>query len=167
MNIPVVAIVGFSDSGKTTAAMALVRILSQRGYHIAVIKHAHEGHDVGPALKDSDKLFAAGAAVVIASSPGQITATERVEGDTPLEAIVVSLHSEYDLAIAEGFKSSSVPKVLVTRQGVPTPTVDGVIACVADGPVQGLPVFTPLQMEALADFLLERLIKAAGVVPSY
>ncbi len=162
MSAPVVAIVGYSDTGKTTIAVSLVRLLSQRGYRIVAVKHAHEGHDLGPARKDTSKLFAAGASKVIASSPGQLTATERVAGDTSLEEIVATLKDGYDLVIAEGFKGSSVPKVLVTRRGFPLPAVDSVIAVVGEAPEGGaLPVFNPRRIEALADFLVTRLVEGA------
>lgn len=158
MTAPVVAIVGYSDSGKTRVATALVGILSGKGYRVAAVKHCHDGHEFAPPHKDTARLFAAGAATVIASSPGQLTTTQRVEGDTSLEKIVASLGDSYDLVIAEGFKGSTVPKVLVMGKEPVTPAPAGVIAVVSDTPGdQGVPSYTFTQIDALACYL-ERLV---------
>ncbi|MBI4203264.1 MAG: molybdopterin-guanine dinucleotide biosynthesis protein B [Chloroflexi bacterium] len=160
MTVPVIAIVGYSNTGKTTTASALVAVLTRRGYRIAAVKHAHGGHRLEPALKDSEKLFAAGAAKVITSSSGQVSATERVEGDLSLEGVLALAGDGYDLVVAEGYKGSSAPKVLVIRPGIPLPQVDSVIAWVTDGPAMGdVPAFSPNQMEELADFLVARLVR--------
>ncbi len=43
MTVPIVAIVGYSDSGKTRVASALVGLLTQRGHRVAAFKHAAHG----------------------------------------------------------------------------------------------------------------------------
>lgn len=70
MTPPVIAIVAPSGSGKTGVAAALIRMLVDRGYRIAAVKHAVHCHQVDLAGTDSDRLFQAGAdRVIVSSSP--------------------------------------------------------------------------------------------------
>ncbi|MEK7750140.1 MAG: molybdopterin-guanine dinucleotide biosynthesis protein MobB, partial [Planctomycetota bacterium] len=39
--VPVISIVGRSNSGKTTLIVKLVKELKSRGYKVATIKHSH------------------------------------------------------------------------------------------------------------------------------
>lgn len=152
---PVVTVVGNSNSGKTRVVTGLVEVLSKRGLRIATIKHCPHGHDHDHEESDSDRHFNAGAVVSIASSPGLITKVERVEGDRGLSALVSSFGGDIDLVLAEGFKSSSVPKVMVVDGNLVQPTVENVVAVV--GNTRGLherPAFGFDEMEELADFLL-------------
>ena len=109
---PAVSVAGYSDSGKTTVAAALVKEMADRGYRVGAIKHCPHGHAPGKEGSDSDRLFRAGALAAIASSPGFQTQTVRVDHDLDLHALVSSL-PEVDLVIAEGFRSADVPKILV------------------------------------------------------
>ncbi len=151
MTPPVIAIVGFSNSGKTRVATTLIHTLAGRGYRIAAVKHCHHGHQVDLPKKDSARLAAAGASQVIVSSPGQITGIRHTYGDIPLEQIVLSLDPGYDLVIAEGFKNSSVPKVLVLGTEPVLPQPQNVIAVVSDHPIAGnAPCYTFEELDRLA-----------------
>ena len=79
MTVPIIAIVGLSNSGKTLVAKALIQKLVDRGYRIAAVKHSPHGHQVDRPGTDSAHLFEAGAARVIISSPDQRTSIERTE----------------------------------------------------------------------------------------
>jgi molybdopterin-guanine dinucleotide biosynthesis protein B len=167
MTVPVVAIVGYSDSGKTRVATALTRILVDSGYRIAAVKHCHHGHQLDNAGKDTADLAAAGASPVVASSPGQITTIQSVEGDASLEEIVASIDAVYGLVIAEGFKRSTVPKVLVLGDEVIEPPPSNIIAVVGDGgPDIGVPRYGFDDLEALAGQLLNDLVAVPGDSPA-
>lgn len=160
MTVPVVAVVGYSGSGKTRVASALVRILTAKGYRIVAVKHAHHGHQVDLPGKDTAKLFHAGAAKVIAVSPGQVTSIERSGGEMSLDQAVAAHGGGYDLVIAEGFKGASVPKVLVA--GMEPLLLESVIAVVSDAPLQdtGAPVYSFADMDALALHLEMMFLRA-------
>ena len=64
-NLPVVTIVGYSDSGKTTVASALIRALTGEGYRIAYIKHSPHGHESDKPGSDTDRQRDAGAALAV------------------------------------------------------------------------------------------------------
>ncbi|MBI4299330.1 MAG: molybdopterin-guanine dinucleotide biosynthesis protein B [Chloroflexi bacterium] len=154
MKPPTVAIVGYSDSGKTRVATALIRLLVAKGYRIAAVKHASHGHMVDRPGTDSERLLQAGAATVILSSPGQKTSIEMREEDNPLEQIVSSLDSDYDLVIVEGFKNSSAPKVLVTGVEALSSLPQGLVAVVSDQEkVEGIPNYAFQDMESLAKLI--------------
>ena len=148
---PVVAIVGISNTGKTRVAASLVEILSYQGYRIAAIKHCPHGHDFGPPESDSERLYDSGAVRVIASSPDKLTLAERVDHDASLTSLVSSVRGEADLVIAEGFKSSGEPKVLVLDGMDSLSSVSNVIATVnGDGRAWGCPNYGFDDLESLA-----------------
>lgn len=164
--LPVIAVVGFSDSGKTRVASALVEILAAQGYCVAAVKHAAHGHQVDRPGTDSARLFMAGAAKVVVSSPGQVTSVERTEGDTSIEEIVLSLEPCFDLVVAEGFKESAVPKVLVL-DGEYAPQVTNVIAVVSESPsTETVPCYTFREMDRLAEQVKDEVMERAGDGPS-
>lgn len=151
MTAQAIAIVGRSDSGKTRIATALIRVLSKRGYRILAVKHSHHTLDISPRAKDSARLFTAGATRVIASSPTLVTSVERVADDLALEQIVSSQGAGYDFILAEGFKASPFPKVVVLGRQALLPWPDRVIAVVTDVPVDAdVPVYSFGDAERLA-----------------
>jgi molybdopterin-guanine dinucleotide biosynthesis protein B len=156
---PIVAVVGNSNSGKTRVVTGLVEILCQRGLRIATVKHCPHGHQHDGTGSDSDRHFNAGAVLSLASSPGLITAVERVEGDKDLLTLVSSFGEGIDLVLAEGFKASPVPKVLVVDSNSVQPAVENVMAVVGDAPRPGgAPVFRFDEIGRLADFILSAVL---------
>ena len=105
---------------------------------------------------------------MVLSSPGQMTTIERTETDTALEEIVASMDPGYDLVVAEGFKHSDAPKVLVPGAEELSPSPHGVIAVVSDhGRVGDTPCYSFQELDGLVrqvqDQLLSRAPDAPGV----
>jgi len=149
---PVVAVVGYSNSGKTRVAASLIEILSAKGYRVSAIKHCPHGHEAGRPGSDSDRLLQKGATAVIASSPDKRPTVERVEHDFSLASLVCSLETPSDLVIAEGFKASHVPKILVEDGKRMEDSVTNIIATVcSDEVVPGVPNYAFQDLDALAD----------------
>ena len=158
---PVVAVVGLSNSGKTTVAASLVATLASQGYSVAAVKHCPHGHEADRPSSDTDRLYEAGAVTVAASSPGTLTTRRRVSGDFSLETIVATIGPGADLVIAEGFKSSTAPKVVVGDLPV---SLENVIAHVDSKPGRSdVPTYTFRQMDGLADQIRRRLLPTAPV----
>ena len=159
---PVVAIVGYSNSGKTRVASSLIRSFSGQGYRVAAVKHCPHGHDIERGGSDTDRLSKAGAVAVTASSPGKLTRVERVNGDSRLESIVSALDNGIDIVVAEGFKTSGIPKVLVLDSS-PSPTgVKNIVAIVSDAPGPWkLPTYSFNALDMLADQLRKLFLEAA------
>lgn len=160
---PIVAIVGYSQSGKTTLIEKLIPELLSRGYKVATVKHTH--HHVVPddAEKDSWRHLQAGGAAVVLSSPRAVVITKPVAGETGLEEIGRLLGEEYDLVIAEGFKSDvKVAKIEVHRQGGGPLLIDvgNLLAIVTDEPVDRKVRQVALDdVTGLADVIEEDIIK--------
>ena len=114
---PVVAVIGFSNSGKARVVSELVESLTAWGIKIAAIKHCPHGHEPTPTNSDRDRFYEAGAVVAITSSPDQRTTIERVVEDSSLASLATLVQTQVetrpDLIISEEFKSSPVQKILV------------------------------------------------------
>ncbi len=156
---PVVAVVGSSNSGKTRVATSLVAALAGRGYRVAAVKHCPHGHESDRASSDTDRLYEAGAVAVAASSPGTLTTRRRVAGDPALETVLSTLGAGADIVVAEGFKSSTAPKIVVGDLPV---SLENVIALVDSEPERSdVPTYTFSQLEGLADQIRRQLLLTA------
>ncbi|MDP2972779.1 MAG: molybdopterin-guanine dinucleotide biosynthesis protein B, partial [Deltaproteobacteria bacterium] len=85
--IPIISIVGKSDSGKTTFIEKLLPELVRRGYRVATVKHDVHGFEVDREGKDSWRHKQAGAHTVIISSPTKVALIRDVEKDLRLDEI--------------------------------------------------------------------------------
>lgn len=113
---PIVSFVGYSNSGKTTFIVKVIRELKSRGFRIGVIKH--DGHDFEMDHIGSDtwKHRQAGADIVCIGSANQIAVIETPMKQPMLDDIVKYIHN-VDLIITEGFKQEKKPQIEVNRQG--------------------------------------------------
>jgi molybdopterin-guanine dinucleotide biosynthesis protein B len=68
--IPMFGVTGASGSGKTTVLEVLVRVLKQRGWRVATLKHTPAGFTLDRPGKDSWRFARAGAEAVLLHSPG-------------------------------------------------------------------------------------------------
>ncbi len=114
--IPIVSIVGKSDSGKTTLIEKLVPELSRRGYRVATVKHDVHGFEVDREGKDSWRHKKAGAHTVVISSPMKVAVIRDVDHDADLNEIRDRYIRDVDLILSEGFKRNSQPKIEVSRK---------------------------------------------------
>ena len=154
---PVVAVVGLSNSGKTTVAASLVAALGGQGYRVAAVKHCPHGHESDRASSDTDRLYEAGAVAVAASSPGALTTRRRVTSDPALETVVSTVGAGADIVVAEGFKSSTAPKIVVGDLPV---SLENVIAHVDGKPERSeVPTYTFSQLDGLADQIRQHFLE--------
>lgn len=153
-------IVGFSGSGKTELICRLLDWLARRGLRVAVLKHTHHELASGDEGKDTWRFRQAGARLVALAAPGLLQISRGFPADPPLSEALAALDSEADLILVEGYKASSLPKILVVNpplKGSP-PDLTQVIATVSPVPVAsaGL-VFQPQEVAAIGDFILDYL----------
>jgi molybdopterin-guanine dinucleotide biosynthesis protein B len=134
--IPIVSIVGKSDSGKTTLIEKIIPELIRRGYRVATIKHDVHGFDIDEEGKDSWRHRKAGADMVILSSPKQIALIRSVDRDLTVAELGERFIDDVDIIITEGFKKDIQPKIEVFRKEMHrdllTSTDDNVVAVVSN-----------------------------------
>lgn len=165
--VPVVGLVGYSGSGKTTFLEKLVTELVARGYRLAVVKHTHHRIELDRPGKDTWRLARAGAGTVVLASPGALYLVRKWEGDPgPLEAVEAAAAGGADLVLVEGYKRGPWPKIEVFCGEVserPDLPAEELLAVVGKPPQAkaGLPVFDPEDAAGVAD-LLERTVLGGG-----
>ncbi len=162
--LPIISVVGASDSGKTTFLEKLIPELSRRGYRVGVVKHDAHGFEMDREGKDTWRLKRAGAATVAISSPRAVAAIRDTDGELALEEIAARFFWTEDIMITEGFKSARFPKIEVFRSVVEPQPICGpesnLAALVSDDPVEaGVPRFSFSDVAGVADFIENRYLK--------
>lgn len=156
--IPIISIVGKSNSGKTTLIEKLIPLLKARGYRICTIKHDTHGFDIDREGKDTWRHAKAGAQGVIISSPFKIAMIKQVERERSLDELAELFGQEADLILTEGFKRGPKPKIEVSRSDVHSELIcddhDNLVAIASDRRWdRGVPCFDINDAEALAEFI--------------
>lgn len=121
--LPILGISGWSGSGKTTLIEEALPLLRERGLDVAVVKHDAHRVEVDRPGKDSDRLFQAGADVLL-QSPQQEFFRMHGDGRDGLTDVLRSLCRRYDLVLVEGRKTMPLPKVWLFGDDEDTPPDD-------------------------------------------
>jgi molybdopterin-guanine dinucleotide biosynthesis protein B len=121
-NRVLVAVVGSSNSGKTTAVEALIKGLTKRGYTLASAKHIPDPNfTIDIEGKDTWRHVKAGASTVLSVAPNEISSIKKVDTTNySLEQVIAEFPDEVDIIILEGFKglvgqNASVPKLVTAK----------------------------------------------------
>ncbi len=113
---PVLAVCGWSGSGKTTVLETVIPLLVERGLRVAVVKHDAHGIEVDREGKDSARFFSAGADVHL-HAPEEQMIRFRNRPEDSLEKTIFSLLSTHDLVLIEGHKETPLPKIWCHGKG--------------------------------------------------
>ena len=118
-DLPLLGICGWSGAGKTTLLEQILRHFAGRGLRIAIVKHDVHGIEVDRPGKDSDRLFRAGADVLL-QGPGEgFLRVHRTTTDWVLP--LTFLAERYDLVLVEGHKDMPMRKVWLLSDGETEP----------------------------------------------
>ena len=162
---PVISFIGYHNSGKTTFATRVVKILKDKGYKVGVLKSTKHRNLIGDTPgKDSYRFREAGADAVGIVSPDELVLFKKINReDINLNLLSLLLFNDYDIVICEGFKSSEVPKIEVLRKEIQEEPlyrkISNVIAVISDVPVEGIKRFTTNEHEEVSQFIEENFIK--------
>lgn len=166
---PVIGIVGWKNSGKTTLTVRLVEEFSKRGLKVSTVKHAHHNFAVDEGTADSARHRTAGAGEVAVVSPDRWAIIGELRGQPePDFSDILAKLSPCDLVLVEGYKSHPIPKIEARRlesndQRSIAARDMMVLAVAADHPVDGRhrPSFDLDDISGIADFL-ERIVGPFG-----
>jgi molybdopterin-guanine dinucleotide biosynthesis protein B len=160
--IPIVSIVGWSNSGKTTLIEKLIAELTIRGYRVATIKHNRHGFEIDHEGKDSWRHKQAGAVTTVIASPRKVAVIEDVESDYGIGELASRYIRDADIVLAEGFKENPFPKIEVYRTDLKrerlTGDQDNVIALAVDSTIscpEGVLCFDRNDASGIADRVVE------------
>jgi molybdopterin-guanine dinucleotide biosynthesis protein B len=163
--IPIVSVVGKSDSGKTTLLEKLVKELTSRGYRIGTIKHDAHSFEIDHPGKDSWRHKQAGASATVISSPTKLALVVDTDHDHTLTEIRDRFIQGVDLIITEGYKREIHPKIEVFRSELHRELLckadENLIAIAGDpsNPPATVPVFDLNEPELLCDLIEERFLQ--------
>ena len=110
-----VAIVGKSDSGKTTLIERLVPELVALGLCVGTVKHDAHGFDIDHPGKDSWRHGQAGAEAYAVASPDKLAFVTRLPQELPLVDIAGRFFAGFDIVVAEGYKRTAPHRVELFR----------------------------------------------------
>lgn len=160
--VQTLAVVGYSNTGKTMVVRELAIWFRQQGIRVAVVKHASHGYEMDAAGKDSHSYYEAGAEVVAVVGPEAFSIHRRTPQAYGLDEVVEYL-SDCELILVEGYKSHPGPKVELLRRGVSEQRLplSGVVAIVTDLPDLAAeePIFNYDEIDALARYLNQQVLK--------
>jgi len=109
-------IVGYKNSGKTTLITRWVRLLKNRGFSVAVLKHhGHGGQPVMPDSRtDTMQFFDNGAAVSIVAGGGAVQLLLNEEPEFTELKLLATIRKP-DILLIEGYKNEQGEKAVLLR----------------------------------------------------
>lgn len=110
-----IAIVGKSDSGKTTLIEKVVPELVKLGLRVGTVKHDAHSFEIDHPGKDSWRHGQAGAHAYAIASPGRLAFITKLDGEMPLVDIARRFFAGFDVVIAEGYKRTAPYRIEVFR----------------------------------------------------
>jgi len=165
--VPVVSIVGRSNSGKTTLIEKIIPELVRRGYRVATIKHDVHGFEIDHEGKDSWRHKRAGARSVVLSSPWRVALIEDVEKDHEIAEIRDRYLRDVDIILSEGYKRNPHPKIEVHRATLKQELLcsgqDNLLAVATDEPLDmEVPCFGLEDAPGIVDLIESKFLLRSG-----
>jgi len=121
-NKVIIAVVGSSNSGKTTALESIIKGLIDKGYTVAAAKRIPEqDFTIDTEGKDTFRLSKAGANTVLSVAPNELTIIKKIDTKKiTLELLISEFQDETDIIMLEGFKSLvgkdlTIPKIVAIK----------------------------------------------------
>jgi molybdopterin-guanine dinucleotide biosynthesis protein B len=119
--LPIIAVIGNKNSGKTTVIEILTRELTKRGYKVAAVKHIPKrDFTIDVEGRDTWRFATAGAKTIVAISPMEITFIEKKDTSKLALEDIAGRCQESDLILIEGFRELvkddiRVPKIVTVK----------------------------------------------------
>jgi len=160
--VPIVSIVGKSQSGKTVLMEQLIAEFKRRGYKVAALKHSRGGMEIDHPGKDSWRYAQAGSDAVLISSPDKLAFIKSLDHDLDIEELLPIVGPEFDLVLVEGFRKSKIPKIEVHKKELGDDLLcspEELSAIVTDGSLDtGIPQLPWGDTVTVADFIEKNFV---------
>lgn len=161
--IPVISIVGKSDSGKTTLIEKVIPELKRRGYRVGTIKHDAHRFEIDYPGKDSCRHFQAGSDIVVICSSEKMALVKRLSHSLSLNELVEKFFPDVDIVITEGYRRGNKPRIEVFGSTIshesPRNDEGKIIALVGDGRLEiNIPQFDRDDVDGIAGFIEENFL---------
>jgi len=121
-NKVIVAVVGSSEAGKTTAIEVIIKGLTEKGYTVASAKRIPEPEfTIDTEGKDTWRHAKAGASAVLSVAPKELAFIKKTNTKNySLTQLIAEIPDETDIIIIEGFKNlvgqdMNIPKIVATK----------------------------------------------------
>lgn len=111
MTIPHFAVVGRSETGKTSLVVKLIEELRDKGYAVASVKHTKGKFELDSKETDTYKHGESGSEMVVFSTP--LETSFIFKNGRSMEDIlsIVEKIREFDVLVIEGMKEGNLPKI--------------------------------------------------------
>ncbi|HOM02679.1 MULTISPECIES: molybdopterin-guanine dinucleotide biosynthesis protein B [Acetivibrio] len=167
--VPIVSVVGKSNSGKTTLIEKLIPILKEKGYKVGAIKHDAHKFDIDHEGKDTWRMARSGANTVVITSMEKIAMIKNIDCEKNLNEIAQWLFTDVDIIITEGYKSMDKPKIEVIRFDNPITSADNNLIALVDNfadeksfelpeGFDNIKLFRFKDIEKIADFIIQKFL---------
>ena len=156
----VFGITGWKNSGKTSLLEKLVKNITERGFSVSTMKHAHHNFDVDQKGKDSYRHKQAGASQVLLCSSVRWVLMTELEKNVELEMeSLLNKMNPVDLILVEGFKTKDHPKIetfrAITGQNILANADARIIAVATKDKIEvTVPTFDLDDTDGIAKFIL-------------
>lgn len=168
--LPVVSIVGKSNSGKTTLIERIIPVLKGMGYRVGAIKHDAHRFDIDHEGKDTCRMTMSGADTVVISSWDKMAMVKVLDKEKEIDELLNWLFKDVDIVITEGYKSQDKPKIEVVRfNDLITPPGNNLIAVIDNIPEEvpfslpdgynGIQLFNFKDNEKIVGFIIARFLR--------
>lgn len=168
MVVPIISVVGKSNSGKTTLVEKIIPELKKRGYKVGAIKHDVHQFEIDHKGKDSWKMSHAGADTVVIASNEKMAMVKKLDFEVNIDDIVTRLFNDVDIVITEGYKRQNKPKIEVIRYGeLLMGECDNLIAIIDNAEKKGtfhipvnlneVPILELWETEKIVDFIEKKI----------
>lgn len=164
LKTPMIAIVGISNSGKTTLVEKLVSKFKGLGLRVGTIKHSRHQHQIDVPGKDSWRHKNSGAERTLFIGPQTMQLVADMTDAPSPDSLAERYLGDLDIILMEGFMSSRIEKIEVVRSERSrrpiTARADGLLALATDieSPELtdiGVPVLRLDDHDAIGDFILK------------
>ena len=169
--IPLLGIVAYSGTSKTTLLERLIPCLKAKGVRIAAVKHSHHDFEIDKQGKDSDRLRKSGASQVLLASQYRtaliIEEDGKTEPDLQQQLNRLDINS-IDLVLVEGFRHFELPKLEVHRPSLQKPMLctddKNIIALACDEQPKveiDIPTLPLNDEQYICDYIIDNILQSS------